>query len=359
MALLPLLGCALRPHVIDPTVGVHYYPWYAREFHGGEYVRRHLVPPQRPALGEYSDRDPAVIAQHLAWSRAAGIDFWSCSWWGPGHETDVTLRDHILPHPDFGDMRFAILYETEGRTNGFTDWSNLGPDIAHLARTYFGHPNYLRVDGRPVIFVYLTRSLSHRGVLASCVDAMRRAAREEGFDLFIVGDQVFGRPPEEPGDLALLDAVFNYDVYGSLLSSRQRGQVSVRRFISHQAGWKALADEVGTDFVPSVTPGFNDRSTREGHVPMSRRLTPEAEEGSLFRAVLRGALRLTDPDIDHMLVITSWNEWHEDTQIEPVELAPPTSRDSTPSGDGFTQGVPHTGYGTLYLEILREEIDRP
>jgi len=51
----------------DYLVGVYYYPWHGNKFHnGGGYLREQLVPPQLPALGEYNDSDPAVIAQHLA-----------------------------------------------------------------------------------------------------------------------------------------------------------------------------------------------------------------------------------------------------------------------------------------------------
>ena len=58
------------------AVGVYYYPWYGGNFHGGRYMREHLRPPQLPGLGEYDDRAPEVIAQHLEWSRAANVSLW-------------------------------------------------------------------------------------------------------------------------------------------------------------------------------------------------------------------------------------------------------------------------------------------
>jgi hypothetical protein len=79
------------------------------------------------------------------------------------------------------------------------------------------------------------------------------------------------------------------------------------------------------------------------------------EFASLFRAMLQGAKTLTDPDIGHMILVTSWNEWHEDTQIEPVEAAPPTSVDDSFTGNDYTNGLAYEGYDTRYLDILREE----
>jgi hypothetical protein len=66
------------------VVGAYYYPWHGANFHNGEgYVRRLLLPPHMPALGEYDDSRPEVIAQHLKWSRQANIGLWVASWWGP------------------------------------------------------------------------------------------------------------------------------------------------------------------------------------------------------------------------------------------------------------------------------------
>ena len=344
---------------IDYNVGVHYYPWYYNDFHGRQYLREHLVPAQLPELGEYNDRDKAIINQHLKWSHDAGVDFWSTSWWGPDSREDVTLLNHVFQNPNLGSLKIAIHYETQGRTNDFQDYSNLGPDITYLTNNYFTHPNYLKINGKPAVIVYLTRVLSDRGTLQSSLVAMRQAATDAGYQLYIVGDQVFGSPPDSPGDIALLDAIINYDVYGGMGATGYSGQAKVDAYYEAQAGWKALADSVGTDYAPAVTPGFNDKGVRTGNVPLSRKLTQGDEFGSLFRAMLRGAKTVTDPDIDHMILVTSWNEWHEDTQIEPVKEAPPTTVDDSPTGTDYTGGLAYEGYGTRYLDILREETFPP
>jgi glycoprotein endo-alpha-1,2-mannosidase len=341
---------------IDYYVGVHYYPWYYDDFHGGRYLREHLIPAQLPELGEYNDREAAVIGQHLSWCRDSGIDFWSASWWGPGSREDVTLLNHIFQHPDLGDFKIAILYETVGRTKNFTDYSMLAPDITYLAANYFPHDSYLKIDGKPVVIVYLTRVLSSRRTLHQSLDAMREAAGNAGYQLYIVGDQVFGSSLSSRADIDALDAIINYDVYGSMGATGYAGQAKVDAYYAAQARWKALADSVGTDYAPAVTPGFNDKAVRAGHSPVSRKLTRDDEFGSLFRAMLRGAKALTDPDLGHMVLITSWNEWHEDTQIEPVEEAPPTSTDDSATGTAFTDGLAYEGYASRYLDILREEL---
>lgn len=344
---------------VPPLIGVYYYPWYGgSNFHGRKYLREKLVPVQTPELGEYNDRDSEVIKQHLEWCEYAGIGLWVSSWWGPGKMEDITLKDHILKHPDLKEMKIALFYETSGRMKDFTDVSNVASDISYMAKNYFNHPNYYKIGGRPVLFVYLTRVLSRNGVLENTVDIMRTAANEAGFDIYIAGDQVFGQPPSSTDQIALLDAITNYDVYGSSGGKMYATQEKVDSYYAAQSGWKSKAQQAGVGFVPAASPGFNDRGVRDGHTPLSRKLTEDAEFGSLLKAMLDQALELTDIEAGNLLLITSWNEWHEDTQIEPVVVAAPTNKDNSSSGQDYTVGLDYEGYGLRYLDIIKEALGK-
>ena len=79
----------------DPShlVGAFYYPWYGNPATDGEWIHwtqaGHLPPKDIasdyfPTLGAYSANDPAVVAQHMAWLRQAGIGVIIVSWWGRG-----------------------------------------------------------------------------------------------------------------------------------------------------------------------------------------------------------------------------------------------------------------------------------
>ena len=220
------------------------------------------------------------------------------------------------------------------------------------------HPNYYKINGRPVLFVYLTRVLSRNGVLENTVNIMRTAANEAGFDIYIAGDQVFGQPPSSTDQIALLDAITNYDVYGSSGGKMYATQEKVNSYYAAQSGWKSKAQQAGVGFVPAASPGFNDRGVRDGHTPLSRKLTEDAEFGSLLKAMLDQALELTDIEAGNLLLITSWNEWHEDTQIEPVVIAAPTNKDNSSSGQDYTVGLDYEGYGLRYLDIIKEALGK-
>lgn len=134
-------------------------------------------------------------------------------------------------------------------------------------------------------------------------------------------------------------------------------QASVDSYYAEQGEWKDLAESVDVAFIPGTAPGFNDKGVRDGHNPLSRKLTADQEFGTLFRAMVVEAKKHVDYSLGNMIMVTSWNEWHEDTQIEPVEVMPPTNTDDSPSGNDYTIGFSYEGYGNRYLEILRKEID--
>src|SRR3546814_11680412 len=55
-----------------------------------------------------------------------------------------------------------------------------------------------------------------------------------------------------------------------------------------------------------------------------------------------------------MVMITSWNEWNEDTGIEPLAGAEATAADTATDGISRTNGVAYGGVGTRYLEVVRQ-----
>jgi hypothetical protein len=114
----------------------------------------------RPSLGWYRSTDSAVIRRHLRAFHHGRIEAGIVSWWGRSHESDRRLA-RILDTTTAARsrVRWAIYYECEG--DGATKVCGpdrtvpeLASDLAYLERTHFHDPAYLRVGGRPVIFVW-------------------------------------------------------------------------------------------------------------------------------------------------------------------------------------------------------------
>lgn len=352
-------GANRRPPDSTPSdpppiiVAVYYYPWYHTDFHGGKYIRGELDPPQLPVLGEYSDRDPTVISQHLEWSRQANVNLWVASWWGPGSGTDITIKDVIMNHSDLKEMKFCLHYEIMGRVDFETNNARkVYGDIRYAAKMYFRDGNYYKINNRPVVYVYLTRVLAKMGILEQVIAMMRTAAFEEGHVVYIVGDHAFGPFPKTPLDaFTWLDAVTNYDIFGAMgQPDGQAKMESVQAYAAEQAGWQKAANAQGCAYIPGATPGYNDKAVRQGdYNAMSRKLDSVSPDGSLFMALLTEGKKLLDGSAGNMLIVNSWNEWHEDTQIEPV-----VAGGETVNPWNLTRGYVYEGYGEQYLNILRE-----
>ena len=186
----------------SPTVGVYYYPWYGagpgtpgHTFN--DTLRAHLTPEkQLPAAGAKSSRDANVIAAHIDQSHLGNISMWSMSWWGPNGYEDRTIRQNILTHPRAAELKYTIHYESVGRFgNDFANpnFNNFLPDFRYLAQNIWSDPNYMRIDGRPVVIMYLTREYFKTEGSWEVLSDVRDAIEQEfGYNPYIIGDDFFG-----------------------------------------------------------------------------------------------------------------------------------------------------------------------
>ena len=353
------------PEVQGTLLGTYYYPWYDdSSFHGGSptgstTLGYHLEPTQvRPALGWYDQDNASVISQHYEWARYAGIDFFVCSYWGMGSGEDSVIRNRMFNNPDRGDIQLCVFMEPRLTTAHSTDPATVAEmtaEMNYLCENYFDHPSYLYIDGKPVVFIYITRAMDN-AEFELCLNTFRTAASSKGYELYIAGDEVWGSPSTsiDGPRVAQLDGITNYDVYGNNGAKSYVTDAVLNTWQSRNTAWKSLADTYSTDFIPAISPGYNDRTVRlaSDHAACSRKLNNESSE---FGTLFTGMIDRLEPDVE-MVMVNSWNEWHEDTQIEPTTVAAPTNVDDSATGDTYTEGVYYEGYGLRYLDILRDTI---
>ncbi len=361
-------------------VGAYYYTWYPGNF-GHGYLRHTLVPPQLPVLGKYRSDDPASVERHIAWGSRYGIDFFALGWWPNREDQNRVIQESFLSARNIGDMRFCIFYETwalgydKGRAATVFDAQKAArfvADMVSFARDYFRHPSYLTVGGRPVVILYLTRTLS--GEYESAIARARKELEARGFDPFFIGDEVFwdvvpagaaasglkSTPAPQVSRIRLFDAITAYNLYENARTG-QKGYPATSDFVPDAVGLYERYRAAGGGavyVVPGIFPGYNDRGVRrrEDHYAIPRQWQLGASEGSTLAELFdRLAFRLVDPRLNMMLV-TTWNEWNEDTAIEPLEPAPPTALDGGDSGSGYTQGYRYSGHGTVPLEVVRDKV---
>lgn len=372
-------------------VGAYYYHWYPSNFNQG-YLRNQLDPPQLPVLGHYDSADPKVAEKHIAWASRYGVDFLALDLWPRRSASWRNIQEGFLKAKNIGDINFCIFLETQNLpvrpcsgVSVFWDpveFNGLVHEVKRVAELFFDHPSYLKINGRPVLMLYLTRLWS--GYYEKAMLQIRSELAKMGYDPFIIADEIFWEVvpthnaekvgaegekgttcpksviPPQIERIKLFDAITPYNMYESG-DKRQSGYAAQSEHfpaISHmyQKYQKAVGERVM--IVPNVFPGYNDRGTRlkDDHYAIPRKAAPDQPEGSYFSLAFD---KLAFPFMDerlNMVMITSFNEWNEDTSIEPVNPAPATRKDQSQSGQDLTQGYAYEGYGTKHLEVLRDRM---
>jgi glycoprotein endo-alpha-1,2-mannosidase len=259
-------------------VSAFYYPWYGTAAKDGAYLhwgQRGHAPPNDiasafyPAIGIYSSSDRLVVAQQMTEIKAAGIDEIAVSWWGRGsvedarlpavaaaaHANGIGVAVHIEPYP--------------GRSV-----ASVAADVAYLTGTYDIRTIYVyRALDLPATDWAAARSALHAvpNTTIFAQTALAGAAAAGGFD-----------------------GVYTYDIvtYG--------GQT-----------FRRICDEAHAAHLlcaPSVGPGYDARRG-SGDPVVKHRHHGRTYDSMWHMAIASGADRVT---------ITSFNEWHEGTQIEPA-----------------------------------------
>jgi hypothetical protein len=261
------------------SVAAFFYPWYGTPSRDGAWQhwgQSGRQPPHAiasgwyPVRGAYSSSDRGVLRAQMSEIAAAGIDTVIVSWWGPGSVEDARLPA-VASSARAAGLRVAVHVEPyDGRAP-----EDLEPALRRLAE-----------GGVSDFYVYDS---------ARSPDESWRTlnARLDGLRVFantaLPGKALAGG----------FDGLYTYDVLLYDGSSFPRVCASARAR--------------GLVCAPSVGPGYDAR-----RATADPRVQPRAN-GARYDRMWRGAERAR-ADI---VTITSYNEWHEGTQIEPARAGIP------------------------------------
>ncbi len=284
-----------------------YYPWYGNaEVKGGSGRWTHWSDVDRdqrqigtsthyPVLGPYDSHDPRLIAKHCAWAKEAGLDGFIVSWWGLGSFSDRAMEP-ILRACRKAGLEVTVYYETVPRP---TNAEAAADDLVAMLEQYAEHPAWLRVDGKPVVFVY-GRAVAEIG-LQGWLDVVTQVNRRYPGGAVILGDRL------SRSSARIFDGIHTYNTAGQL---RDKELPEVEEWADQRySDWVGMADAFGRISTITVIPGYDDTKIR------TPGLAVERFGGASYRHQWEEANE-ADP---HWILITSWNEWHEGSEIEPSE----------------------------------------
>lgn len=365
---------------VDHHVSAFYYPWYDVErLPGGGHLRAKLIPKQYPVLGEYKSHDTLVVAQQLQWSQTYGIDNWWCSWWGiPGMpigdpNVDTVIQQVIAPLIHSTNMTYSIFYETPFLlpTQNFNDSLTrvlFRTQMNYLADTYFEDPSYFRIDNRPAIAFY---ACSFEGPVQAMFDLVRQDIRtnHNGMEIFMISEELnvldsvqwqSSFDTTTINRMAAFDGITMYLPYSKSFYGYFESTEAIRALDSSLTRYGEIADSLGILLIPTATPGFNAKGqdlnpAYTDSCVMPRRVAPDSSHTSSFCRVIDVAKKYVEPTYKY-INITSFNEWHEDSQVEPVLVTVDSTNQDSSGNSDYTQGFYYKGYGFDCLEVIRTKL---
>ncbi len=314
----------------SPNVHLFYYPWYGSPVGSGSW--RHWpqgghTPPDDigadyyPALGPYDSGDmTGAVAQHMKWVKRSGAGVLVYSWWGRGGYED-RLAEGVLDAAAKEGIQVAWHLEPyAGRTAESTV-----ADIRYINAAYGGHPAFHRSaehGDRPAFYVF---------------ESLRTtdwAALDEVTDRNIVLAQT-----TDTTKIAHFSGMYTYDGIAGATAP----------------GWKQAGDHArahGLIWAPSVAPGYID----DRAVPGNTTPTLGRADGAAYDKQWNNALDPAVGGSPAWVSVTSFNEWHEGSSIEPADGSPP-------AGHGYltfegAYGKTGEAARTAYLDRTAHWVDR-
>ena len=308
----------------DILVGAHNCPLWEtdRADLWNQVVKKHQE--RTPALGIYSQDNPEIADWETKWAVEHGVSFFIYCWYRTSQGGPVTtmfeqsIFDDALFKSRFEkQMKFTIMWENQRKGfAGISDEKDLVENLMpYWIEKFFKRDNYLKIDNKPVLFVYqpndVARDLGGVDKARAAFDLMRDACKEAGFDgLYLLGeyrgtdpnflsqyknlglDYVFAYCWYVPGSPAPQKAI---DTQLSYIQEVQKHRDIMPQVVTLTQGWSGWKDE-GT--IWKLPPEDYENLLRKGKEFIETNI-PKNELGS------------------KMVILDNWNEWSEGHYIAP------------------------------------------
>jgi len=283
-----------------------YYGWYGNPETSKRWVhwknvdvaRKHIDESTHfPTLGPYDTHDPKIVDTHCRQAKEAGLTGFVATWWRQGDFHDEGMPP-LLDAAKKNGLKISVYYEAVPPRNQPTVEGAV-EDLLYIMKKYAGHPAWLKVGGKPVIFIY------GRAVGQLKLDGWEKVMNEvtakyPGGAVFI-GDQM------TPEAARIFDGIHTYNPTGQ---TKGMSLDQIRAWC--KTTFPAWIKTAGPERIAVVTiiPGYDDsvQPSRKPPRPITDR-----HNGDTYKVMWEEAIA-ANPD---WVIVTSWNEWHEGSEIEP------------------------------------------
>jgi Glycosyl hydrolase family 71 len=257
----------------------YYYIWFSRS--SWSRAKKDL-----PLIGGYSSSDPAVLRHQIQQAKSAGIGGFIVSW-KDTPLNDVRLR-LLMTAAAQEHFKLAMIYQGLDFYRHPLPVSNVAADFVKFRDEFASSPVFFRVDGKPLTIWSGTWAFSHDEV-AQVTRAVRPGMLVLCTEKNVAG---FGR----------LASITDGDAYywSSVNPATQPG---------YQTKLDQMSSAIHRDgkyWIAPLAPGFDARMVGGQH-------TVPRNDGQTLRTEYAAAARSSP----NMLGLISWNEFSENSYVEP------------------------------------------
>jgi len=300
-----------RGIIIGASYMSEYYPWQAGK-----------IPDDYPLLGKYDSKDEIVQWKHVDWAGYAGVNVFfidAGAWekWKIEGEQGKIMEGLMNKGMRCSFMWYAWgNYFERGTAPGSPEWSidlrnpknidNFVNQISNILNSHLiKHPNYFRVNGRPVVFIYDAAAFIYEG------EAFKELGNRSSENALFLADTIPRRLvlPEELDWYFRLKDFSNYDWISSWVGSVDAYVAKTyspeefdHKYYIFTDKWSEWTRSMGKIYVSSVFPGFKYIWESKGIPRDIHRIEDQ----------LRYSLEITK-----VVRIDTWNDFGENTFIEP------------------------------------------
>ncbi|MFR0678689.1 glycoside hydrolase family 99 protein [Dysgonomonas mossii] len=305
---------------LDYNTICFYYDWYGnQEFDGGMSHWSHTIIPNPnggsnlgsipgtegniasnfyPELGRYSNRDPEIVKKHMEMFKKARIGVAAVSWWNEKTTAEAEKNQLLLDEAQKVGVKVCFHLEPYSGRNP----ENLKENMKKLIDKYGSHPAFYKVNGKPMFFIYDSYNIEPEEWAKLLSPSGAITIRNTTYDSYVIGLWLDNVDKQAP---IILNSHFDgfYTYFASLGFN----------YGSTPTNWNTMqkwANDNGKIFIPSVGPGYIDTRIR----PWNNSATRNRNNGKYYDVMYEKAIESNVSFIS----ITSFNEWHEGSQIEPA-----------------------------------------
>jgi hypothetical protein len=303
--------------------------------------------------GYQDESDPAVMGQKIDAAADHGLDAFIFDWYWYDNAPFLqrALEQGFLRAANNQRLKFALMWadqdwwdlypQKRARLSTASPYETLIPGATkpdsframtdYVIATYFGHPSYWRVSGRPYFSFYdlgiLQAGLGSPADVRTALDDFRARARAAGHGELHLNAVVtqFVADASRLVQTMGFDSVTNY-TWIHFEYDKFQGISTPYRTVrtAAESGWADVQAQFSVPYLPNVTAGW-DASPRTAQTdtfdkigyPFETILTGNTPDE--FRAALAAAREyLARPETTiKIATINAWNEWTEGSYLEP------------------------------------------